>query len=129
MGQTFTGHVGYPELAQLYSESGALLLPTLFDEWGLVVNEAMASGIPVLGSIYSQAVEELVEDGSTGWRFDPLQPGSFAAALDRFFGASLPELSEFRTRARARGMSITFETAASCLVRAIEAAVPARQAA
>jgi glycosyltransferase involved in cell wall biosynthesis len=129
MRQTFTGHVGYQELAQLYSESGALLLPTLFDEWGLVVNEAMASGIPVLGSIYSQAVEELVEDGSTGWRFDPLQPGSFAAALDRFFGASLPELSEFRTRARARGMSITFETAASCLVRAIEAAVPARQAA
>jgi glycosyltransferase involved in cell wall biosynthesis len=47
------------------------VFPTLSDEWGLVVNEAMASGLPVLGSKYSQAVEDLVEDGRTGWTFAP----------------------------------------------------------
>jgi glycosyltransferase involved in cell wall biosynthesis len=31
--------------------------------WGLLVNEAMAAGLPVLGSVYAQAVEELVQDG------------------------------------------------------------------
>jgi glycosyltransferase involved in cell wall biosynthesis len=124
--QTFAGHVGYGELARLYGESGCLILPTLFDEWGLVVNEALASGIPVLGSIYSQAVEELVEDGATGWHFDPLQPGSLTAALDRFLGASPAELAEIRARARARGLSVTFDTAAERLVEAIAATMPAQ---
>ena len=82
--QRFAGHLSYGELAALYAECGALVLPTLFDEWGLVVNEAMASGLPVLGSIYSQAVEEMVEEGCTGWQFDPLQPDSTAKALDSF---------------------------------------------
>ena len=43
--------------------SGIFVLPTLADEWGLVVNEAMASGLPVLGSVYSQAAHELCGDG------------------------------------------------------------------
>lgn len=128
MRQTFTGHLGYDELARLYGESGALILPTLFDEWGLVVNEALASGIPVLGSIYSQAVEELVEDGSTGWHFDPLQPGSLTTALDRFFGASPTQLAEIRVQARARGLSVTFDTAAARLVEATEAAMSVQPA-
>lgn len=127
--QTFTGHIGYEELARLYGESGALILPTLFDEWALVVNEALASGIPVLGSIYSQAVEEMVEDGASGWHFDPLQPGSLAVALDRFFGASLAELAAIRAQARVSGMSITFDTAVDGLMAAIEATLPLQSAA
>ena len=50
---------------------GVLVFPTLADEWGLVVNEALAAGVPVLGSLYSQAVEELVRDGENGWTFRP----------------------------------------------------------
>ncbi|MFC0406622.1 glycosyltransferase family 4 protein [Roseomonas elaeocarpi] len=105
--QRFTGHLDYAELAQLYATCGALILPTMWDEWGLVVNEAMASGLPVLGSVYSQAVEEMVEEGRTGWIFDPLRPGSLNGALTRFLDTPPDRLAEMRRRARERGTAIS----------------------
>ncbi len=50
----------------MFEQGGILVFPTLSDEWGLVVNEAMAAGLPVLGSRYSEAVEEMVETDVTG---------------------------------------------------------------
>ena len=100
--QEFTGSVDYSDLPRHYAECGILVLPTLDDEWGLVVNEAFASGLPVLGTIYSQAVEELVEEGRTGWIYDPKQPGSAHHALDRLFATSDDDLYAMRERARAR---------------------------
>jgi glycosyltransferase involved in cell wall biosynthesis len=67
------GSVAYSKLADVYAQADTLVLPTLSDEWGLVVNEALAMGIPVLGSRYSQAVMELIEPGKNGWIFDPLR--------------------------------------------------------
>ena len=60
-----------------------MLFPTLSDTWGLVVNEAMAMGLPVLGSVKSQAVTELIEDGVSGWWFDPTSPQDLERAVDR----------------------------------------------
>jgi len=79
----FLGPVPYVELPQVYADATMLVFPTLADEWGLVVNEAMACGLPVLGSIYSQAVEELVEDGTNGWVFRPDSREATFNALDR----------------------------------------------
>src|SRR5262249_53759140 len=39
----FLGHVGYDRLPEIYEQCGILAFPTLADEWGLVVVEAMAS--------------------------------------------------------------------------------------
>ena len=123
--QRFAGHLGYAELAKLYGECGALILPTLFDEWGLVVNEAMVSGLPVLGSIYSQAVEEMVEEDQTGWQFDPLQPQSLEAALARFLDAPEEQLAAMRVRARARGLSISVANASDQITAAVHAVLAA----
>ncbi len=116
--QSFTGHLDYPELARLYAASGALVLPTLFDEWGLVVNEALASGLPVLGSIFSQAVEVLVEDGATGWLFDPTAPESLQDALHRFLTTDEDRLATMRAAARQRGLQVSVEGAADRIVAA-----------
>ena len=62
-------HVPYDRDTSVYSEAGALVLPTLADQWGMVVGEALASGLPVIGSIASQAVTEIVEENVTGWTF------------------------------------------------------------
>lgn len=48
------GSVPYEQLADYYAQAGILVFPTLADEWGVVVNEAFAAGLPVLGSVYSQ---------------------------------------------------------------------------
>ena len=112
MRQFFTGHLDYPALARLYATCGALVLPTLFDEWGLVVNEALASGLPVIGSIFSQAVEELVDDSRTGWAFDPSDPGSLSRALDSFMNTPTETLAVMRGLARARVEQLTIARAA-----------------
>ncbi len=117
--QRFCGNVAYAALPDFYADADILFFPTLLDEWGLVVNEAMAAGLPVLGSIYSQAVEELVQDGGNGWVFDPLTEGSTLAALDRVFATPPPQLAAMREAARRRIMALTPAAASEHIVRAI----------
>ena len=73
----------YPDMPGVYQRAGVLVLPTLADTWALVVNEAMAAGLPVLGSVFSQAVDEMVVDGVNGWRFRSDDPEDSYRALSR----------------------------------------------
>ena len=116
----FLGNVHYDALPQLYAEGGVLAFPTLGDEWGVVVNEALAAGLPVLGSRYSQAVEELIVDGVNGWTFRTNHPEEIHAALDRMMTASPGKLEEMRHDGRQRIRSITPEYGANCFLQAIE---------
>jgi glycosyltransferase involved in cell wall biosynthesis len=129
LSQRFCGAVQYGELPAFYAQCDALVLPSLRDEWGLVVNEAMAAGLPVLGSIYSQAVEELVHEGETGWQFDPLSASSATDALDRMFGAAPQAVAAMREAAREQVRSLTPFTVAERIAQTLEALVPARRAA
>lgn len=68
------------EMPAVYRSADALVFPTLEDVWGLVVNEALWSGIPVISSIYAGCTPEIVPPNN---RFDPLNPEDFDAALER----------------------------------------------
>jgi glycosyltransferase involved in cell wall biosynthesis len=96
----FAGHVPYCDLPAWYALAGILVFPTLADEWGLVVNEALAAGVPVLSSLYGQAVEELINDGKNGWTFRPDRAEEMSSALDRALSLPDPELEAMRIRAR-----------------------------
>ncbi len=67
----FLGVFQYDDLPEIYGSAEVFVLPTLADTWAVVVNEALLAGLPVLGSIYAQAVEELIQEGGTGWNFRP----------------------------------------------------------
>jgi hypothetical protein len=71
----------------------------LVDEWGLVVPEALSAGLPVLGSIFSPSVEELIVEGENGWKFDPLDRGSTYDAIGRALLADRKTLEEMSRRA------------------------------
>ncbi len=116
----FLGHVPYPELPKVYARAGILAFPTLSDEWGLVTNEAMFAGLPVLGSLYSQAVEELVREGVTGWLFRPDQPEEVYAALDRALNTPSSVLEQMRIKAREVAAAITPEAMADRILQAID---------
>ena len=60
-------------LPRWYAHAGAFVLPSLSEPWGLVVNEAAASGLPLLVSSRAGCAATLVPepDGTTGSRFDP----------------------------------------------------------
>jgi glycosyltransferase involved in cell wall biosynthesis len=61
-------------LSRWYAHAAAFVLPSLSEPWGLVVNEAAASGLPLLVSSRAGCAATLVPDpeGTTGARFDPL---------------------------------------------------------
>lgn len=63
----FTGFVQRDQLAELYGTAEALVFPTHSDPWGLVVNEAMACGLPIVASSVAGCVRDLVLDGRNGF--------------------------------------------------------------
>jgi 1,2-diacylglycerol 3-alpha-glucosyltransferase len=65
------GFKQYSELPLYYASAGAFVHASTTEQWGLVVNEAMASGLPILVSNRCGCVPELVETGRNGFTFDP----------------------------------------------------------
>ncbi len=110
------GNIDYADLPDTYAQAGIFAFPTLADEWALVVNEALASGLPVLGSVYSQAVEELTVDGVTGWHYRPDHPSEMLQALDRALTTSDADLLRMRAAGRERALRMTPEYVADRIV-------------
>jgi hypothetical protein len=85
----------------------------------LVVNEALAAGLPVFGSRYSQAVLELVRDDVNGWTFHPDRGQELDRALDRMLTADLATLAAMRQSARRSIRHLTPELASDRFLQAI----------
>lgn len=65
------GFVQYDDLPAYYGLAGAFIHPSTTEQWGLVVNEAMASGLPVIVSERCGCVADLIVPGVNGFTFDP----------------------------------------------------------
>jgi len=82
-GVSFAGFRQIDELPAYYGLAHAFVHPALSEQWGLVVNEAMASGLPVLVSSRVGAAVDLVEEGSNGFTFDPASAQDLARLMER----------------------------------------------
>lgn len=67
----FAGAKPYAEVPAFYGLAEAFIHASTTEQWGLVVNEAMAAGMPVLVSNRCGCASDLVEDGVNGFSFDP----------------------------------------------------------
>jgi len=66
----FTGFKNQSQLPIIYSASNVLVLPSDAREtWGLVVNEAMACGLPAIVSDASGCAVDLIDEGQTGFSY------------------------------------------------------------
>lgn len=84
------GFKQYDELPGYYGLAAGFIHASTSEQWGLVVNEAMASGLPVLVSQRCGCVRDLVHDGKNGWTFDPEDVGDIARAIGEL-AKSFPE--------------------------------------
>lgn len=77
------GFKQYAELPVYYGLASAFIHASTSEPWGLVVNEAMASGLPVLVSERCGCARELVRPGRNGFSFDPRECGQLSRLMLR----------------------------------------------
>jgi len=77
----FVGRQTPDRLATFYAAADVFVFPSLEDVWGLVVNEAMCFGLPILGSRYAGSVQQLAAISDSITVIDPLDIVGFAATL------------------------------------------------
>jgi glycosyltransferase involved in cell wall biosynthesis len=78
------GFIQYNELPYYYGSAKAFIHASISEQWGLVVNEAMASGLPILLSSKCGCAIDLLHDGQNGLLFDPLDTGDLANKMILF---------------------------------------------
>ena len=121
----FVGFVQYDELPVLYGQAGAFILPSVSEPWGLVVNEAMAAGLPVLVSNRCGCAPDLVEEGRNGFTFDPYDIEELAGLMSRTSSMVEADLAVMGQSSREIISRWTPEIFAVNLMKAVEVAVAA----
>lgn len=80
-GVELLGFVQPGDLPKMMWESCALVLPSRFEPWGVVVHEATTAGLPVLCSEEVGAAVHLLQDGYNGFLFPPGNATALATRL------------------------------------------------
>ncbi|MFC2169736.1 glycosyltransferase [Acidobacteriota bacterium] len=80
----FLGSKKQEELKKYYSAADALIVPSLYESFGLVVVEALACGCPVLVSQVGK-MKTIVKEGKNGYSFSPKNPAALSSCLENFF--------------------------------------------
>ncbi len=93
------GFKQYEELPMYYGLASVFVHASTVEQWGLVVNEAMASGLPVLVSNRCGCAPDLVQEGRNGFNFDPYNIESLAHLMLKISARNFP-LSEFGSASR-----------------------------
>jgi 1,2-diacylglycerol 3-alpha-glucosyltransferase len=116
----FAGFTQITDLPAYYGLARCLVFPSLGDTWGLAINEAMASGLPVLVSKACGCAPDLVQEGVNGFIFDPYDiPGLAQLMLNMSSGAC--DLAAMGDASRKIIRNWSLETYAQNLFKAVEA--------
>ncbi|WP_240377389.1 glycosyltransferase family 4 protein [Bacillus piscicola] len=79
----FTGFLHGEQLAEAYASADVFVFPSTTETLGLVIGEAMASGLPLVAAKSGPTCEQ-IEDGRTGLLYDPAIDGDFTATVRQF---------------------------------------------
>jgi len=121
------GFQQYEALPTYYGLASAFIHASTVEQWGLVVNEAMAAGLPVLVSNRCGCAMDLVREGRNGFRFDPLDTEGLAGLMARVAADEGERLQMGETSRRIIAEWPTARFAAG-LEAAVACAAPVRRA-
>lgn len=94
------GFKQYDDLPAYYGLASAFIHASTTEQWGLVVNEAMASGLPVLVSDRCGCARDLVQEGRNGFVFDPCDVEALAQLMLKISAFQPFKLSAFGNASR-----------------------------
>jgi glycosyltransferase involved in cell wall biosynthesis len=114
----------YDELPSYYGLAGAFIHASTAEQWGLVVNEAMAAGLPVIVSERCGCAPDLVRIGVNGYVFDPSDIEALAGLMARVSAEDYDRLAAGQA-SRAIIAEWDLERFAGGLMNAVEVALQA----
>jgi glycosyltransferase involved in cell wall biosynthesis len=114
----FAGVVPSGEMPARLAEMDLLVLPSRFDGWGLVVNEALMVGTPAIVSDQCGAAE-LIRSGENGWAFASEDVDALRARLRTFLSLSEADKLRLRAGAAASSRGVGVKEAADYLVECL----------
>ena len=97
------------DLVQFYQMCDFFVFPTREDIWGLVVNEAMGYGIPVIASDRAAAAIELVEDWVEGFIFESGKVDSLSEKLSYISSLTEKEMYQMGVKSLEKAKKYTIE--------------------
>jgi glycosyltransferase involved in cell wall biosynthesis len=115
----FLGFMNETDKWVYYLASDIFVLPTRLDVWGLVVNEAMVCGLPVVCSKYAGAARDLVVDGENGRVVDPFDIAGFSLAIEQL-ATDKSKRQKMGSSSRTRIAEYSIEESAQGFLRAID---------
>jgi len=83
---TYAGQIDRPALQRLYADSDVLVLPSRYEVWGLVINEGLEHGLPVIATEAVGAVDDLVVNGVNGYITETGNVEELGEAMARIAG-------------------------------------------
>lgn len=117
----FAGFINQSELPCYYSSCDLLVLTSSHETWGLVVNEAMACGIPAIVSDKVGCAPDLIEHGRTGFVFEMGNILSLQKAIDEAYEYCKNRKEVIDAGLANKTTEYSVEVASENLVNAIEA--------
>jgi poly(glycerol-phosphate) alpha-glucosyltransferase len=103
---TFHGVVERERVPSMFARGDVFVHPNPGQGWGMVVNEAMAAGMPVIGSKNVGAAEELIQDGVNGFLLDDSTDVDAFVKKMGFFADHRDQMPEFIRAARNTGQAL-----------------------
>ena len=88
----FLGFINYKKVAELYGLASCFIHPALSEQWGLVINEAAAAGLPLIISKTVGATSELLKENINGFSIDPHRENEIFEAMTKIHKLSNSEI-------------------------------------
>lgn len=95
------------ELLKVMEGAGAFILPSVFEPWALVIQEAACAGLPILASGCCGAVASFVREGENGYLFIPGNIRSIRSSIEKLIIQQEIDLLRMGSNSRILGMQIT----------------------
>lgn len=115
----WTGKISGDEVASRLGNADLFVHPSLYEPWGLVINEAMAAGVAVLAGADGGAAADLVRPGIDGWHFDDLTEPGVTASLRRVVVVGHERLAAMGCSARKRVAQWSFDRTVDGIMHAV----------
>ncbi len=121
------GHIDHGQLASLYQQASVVVVPSLYEPWGLVLDEALEQGVPVVATDQVGAVYDLIDRDLNGVVVPAGSSRALAEGIRQVLGWTPAQRHAAAERSRAKLQPRSIESAVDGIVEACRAGIKRRR--